>query len=134
MASHRVRFQLASRDIAESLDNATPVAYDGGMTTEQLTIEQAIAAGQQAIDQVELHADESWKDFALLCIVNRRPGMTFMAEHIAALVNGRGYTTHDNRAMGAVIRKAARLGLIERCGAAPARTSHGSLKPIWRRV
>ncbi len=41
---------------------------------------------------------------------------------------------HDSRAWGAVMRRAARARLIEKIGYAPAASSHGSPKPLWKRV
>lgn len=41
---------------------------------------------------------------------------------------------HDARAFGVVISRAIRRGFIKRVGVAPARSSHGSLKPVYARA
>jgi len=41
---------------------------------------------------------------------------------------------HDARAIGGVIRRLAKQGVIRKCGYAPARTSHMSPKVLWSRA
>lgn len=103
------------------------------MTSGQPTLFDAVAAGRAGTDAAASHADPRWLDAARWHIRALLPGQTFLAEQIARSVEERGLVTSDRRALGAVIREAASAGLIEPAGFAPARTSHGSPKRLWRR-
>jgi hypothetical protein len=104
------------------------------MAFHQLSIEDAIAEGKAAIDRADTNASVDWK-FAAYRWVEMRPVFsTFMAEDMIEALTEWGITTHENRAAGSIIQKAARAGLIRRVGYAPARTSHGSAKSVWERL
>lgn len=90
----------------------------------------AIAQGMET-------AGETWmsKASALLqMFVTLRGKDTFMAEDFVEWMK-RNYPAippPDPRAFGGVIQKAAREGLIERVGYAPANSSNRSPKCVWR--
>lgn len=103
------------------------------MTGAQGRLFDVVAAGHAGADAAAAHADPAWLGAARWHLRALLPGTVFLAEQIAASVAQRGLSTPDARALGVVIREAARDGLIETAGFAPARTSHGSPKRLWRR-
>ena len=99
------------------------------------TLPEAIQQGQEAIGVVDAHADHVWKVSATGHIQRMDRGHTFIAEEVVIHLAEEGLATSNAKAIGAVIQRAARAGLIVKTGhALPARTSHGSLKPEWRRA
>jgi hypothetical protein len=104
------------------------------VTNQQLTMEEAIAAGERAMALVEEAAEAEWKAECHRVIEYLDAGMTFIAEEIVGYVN-LTFATPNNKAIGPVIRRCANAGLIRKTGRTrPARTSHGSPKPEWVRV
>lgn len=98
------------------------------------TMPEAIAQGEAAMEATWKAADEAWLSAAGALITRMRPGRTFIAEDIVLWLADHGHTTRNAKAIGPVMKRAASDGLIEKTGGArPARTSHGSLKPEWRR-
>lgn len=100
------------------------------------TLTDARARGELGAARAANRAGEGWKIAALAaveayCIAH--PGETFMAEQI------REWATHvppppDGRAWGHVMQAARRYGIIEAAGYAPAVSSNGSPKVLWRRA
>ncbi len=97
-------------------------------------MDAARAAANAAIAGGERNASPDWRRRAVEIIAAMDPGREFMAEDVTTRLASEGVTTHDPRAMGAVMRDAQRRGLAERIGWAPAASSHGSPKVLWRRV
>lgn len=106
--------------------------------TQQLVIDFTTArakrdAGmQRAADHAERVTD-GWQDAALAHL--RSFAAThdrFLIEDVVVASKGIVPTAPDSRAWGAVVLRAARERIIEKCGYAPARTSNCSIKPIWR--
>jgi hypothetical protein len=71
----------------------------------------ATAAADAAIEQVERHADEEWKDiaYATVCHVAQRLAH-FTTDDVKAALPADA-TTHEPRAWGAIMRRAARDGV-----------------------
>lgn len=107
------------------------------MTTEQLTLEDALAQGELAQKRVLYAADPAWVREVEAVVLSLWSGQTFIAEDVVSYVatNTSGIKTPNNKAIGPIIKRLAREGYIRKTGRArPARTSHGSLKPEWERV
>lgn len=71
-------------------------------------------AKQEAIERVDRNADKTWKDEAYRLIIDvARKNREFTTDDVwsAGLPN-----THENRALGAVMMRVAKEGLIERAG------------------
>lgn len=104
-----------------------------------LTAIDAVRRRNEAMEQVVNHADElapNWSDraysaLALYCTKMREP---FITEDVRAWAEGLGLISapHDSRAWGAVIRRAAAAGMVEKIGFAPARSSNLSPKVLWQ--
>jgi hypothetical protein len=86
------------------------------------------------------HADRvraAWTQGAFDCLVVWLTWYpeSFLAEQFVTECIGNGYAPPpDARAWGAVIQRAARKGCIVKVGYAPAATSNGSPKVLWRRA
>jgi hypothetical protein len=68
-----------------------------------------------ALDAVDNSADERWKkaaDYAVMQLALRKPEVT--ADDVWDVLDGLNVDTHENRAMGPVMRRAAKDGIIER--------------------
>jgi hypothetical protein len=98
----------------------------------QLTLDQARADRDQAMHRVEQHADPDWKRDALLAVRRTCLAMPeFICDDVWEL--GRLREPLESRALGPVIRRAAKLGWCSRTDrVAPSVRSHGSPKPLWR--
>lgn len=73
-------------------------------------------ARDAAIDQVETNADDAWKDKAAQAVSILASGnREFTTDEVWALLATAGIdvSTHEPRAMGAIMRACAREGLIE---------------------
>lgn len=97
-------------------------------------MEAARRAAEAAIAEGGTHADPEWRQAALDIIRAFPPGRQFRAEEVVDALRERGVRTHDDRAMGWVVRDAQSHGWIEAVGWAPAASSHGSPKRLWERV
>lgn len=106
---------------------------DGNLEFTQLSMAEALAEQERALAAHALHADEAWQDRAESIVRSLPAGRRFLAEEVSQALRVQGFSTHDNRAMGLVIRRLARKGVIVSVGASPAKSSHGSLKPLWER-
>ena len=102
------------------------------MTLTQLTLEEA--ATDQKIASVYGSADPRWKRAARDWILTLNSGREFLAEDLRAYLDSIDVETFDLRALGAVCKHARDAGLLEKVGYAPAATSHGSPKTVWRRT
>lgn len=79
----------------------------------QLTLGEELR--DEAISQVESAMDRQWKHIALAAVrVLAERGDPFTTDDVWAKVEGLSLaTTHEPRAMGAVMQRAAKLGLIK---------------------
>ncbi|MDE2101509.1 MAG: hypothetical protein KGL39_29965 [Patescibacteria group bacterium] len=97
-------------------------------------LEEAVEAGREASEEVA-RGDKHWCHAAEVLILALDPGTCFLAEDIVERLAFVGQHPADGRSMGAVMRSLSRAHLIEKSGRhLPARTSHGSYKPEWRRA
>lgn len=99
---------------------------------KQLDMDFIRARRDDGIARVAASSGDDWQDAALASL------------HQYALTHERFLTEEaradadqlpdwvDGRAWGQVVRRAVRLGWIERAGFAPARSSNLSPKPLWR--
>lgn len=92
----------------------------------------ALAARDAALRQVEENADAAWKEHALAAV---RRTCEQLPDWISDDVWATGglQSTREDRALGAVIRKAAALGWCEKTDRVrPSVRSHGAGKSVWR--
>lgn len=98
----------------------------------QMTITDALLQRAQAVDQVDKNADAVWKDAALAAV--RRVcelRADFHVDDIWTLTDLP--STREDRALGPVMLKAARLGFCRKTDRVrPSARSHGSGKPVWQ--
>jgi hypothetical protein len=89
--------------------------------------------GMRAAEEAANNDQPGWSERALdeLLEVGRNLGR-FTIEQLREASTLESPT--DERAWGGVIQRASRAGLIARCGFAPAKSSNGSPKPVWRVV
>lgn len=79
----------------------------------QPSLLDALTARDEAIDRVEANAHDLWLAAARealdeLCATRE----SFTSDDLWAALDGRDVSTHEPRAMGAVLRQAARDGLV----------------------
>lgn len=96
------------------------------------TMAGAIAARDTALRNVEENADEQWKEQALAAVRRTCEALPeWISDDVWAI--GGLESTREDRALGAVIRKAARLGwCVKTDRVRPSVRSHGSGKSVWR--
>jgi len=71
-------------------------------------------AGTLAIGAAGQHADVRWRTLATAAILRLAfQGGSFTTDDVWTVVEPFGVTTHDNRALGAVMKAMQRTGLIE---------------------
>jgi hypothetical protein len=93
--------------------------------------EQALAARDEALEQVERHAVEGWNDLALDAIHRTcKERAEFHSDDVWEI--GQLPRTREDRALGPQMRKAARLGwCVKTDRVRPSVRSHLSGKPVW---
>lgn len=104
------------------------------MSFDALLAEQARDA---AIERVDAHADPDWRDVAYRCVVNaaRRLETLTTDDVIAELTHYPAITTHEPRALGPVMMRAARDNIIaatDRFIKSEAVSRHRAPKQVWR--
>lgn len=73
----------------------------------------ALAARDESMARVEQHADDVWKREALAAVVRvARERGRFTTDDVWQALDGVEAGTHEPRAMGAVMRQAARQGWV----------------------
>lgn len=83
----------------------------------QPTLEDALEARDQAIAQAGQHADDQWRDTAHTVVRElANAGVPFTTDHVWAVLDDLDATTHEPRALGAVIQQASRAGVIRPTG------------------
>lgn len=109
------------------------------MSGQQLDLTAAFAAAELAIDGVEANADTSWLDVARGVVRSIPIGLTFTTDDVWRALARASVTvsTHEPRAMGAVMRGLQRDGVVvnTRTYQPSARPEcHARPIPVWRRV
>lgn len=99
-----------------------------------MSAEQGDLFAQAAMDAAEAAADEGWLRAArgeLKALIEA--GEPWTTDHIWYRLEQLGVTTHEPRALGALIRQAAKAGLIVRRGYTPTTRpeAHARPIPIW---
>jgi len=107
-------------------------------TLDLFDMEAARAAGDQAVKAVADKADRlnpGWVDMAVEKLrewVRRQNGI-FTIEKARLFIGQHLEQPHDQRAWGHVTRLAKKRNIIVQVSVQPAASSHGSLKPAYRR-
>lgn len=78
---------------------------------EQLPLIEGIAEGErlraEGMAEADAHADQLWKDraFEIGCTLARTEAAGWVANDILDRLDAEGYVTHENRALGPVVRR-----------------------------
>lgn len=94
----------------------------------------ARAARDEAVDRVERNADEDWETAARRALFELAKELGADGEFTTDDVHC-DVDTHENRAWGAVVRRAARAGFIVNTGRtrqSSSRVCHARPKTVWR--
>ena len=87
--------------------------------------------GMKAAEDAANHVEPSWSERALEAMLETGRALgKFTIEDVRESCKVESPT--DQRAWGGVVQRASRKKLIVRIGYAPAKSSHGSPKPVWR--
>lgn len=87
--------------------------------------------GMKAAEEAANIVEPSWSDKALDAMLEAGKALgNFTIEDVRAACKVESPT--DERAWGGVVQRASRKKLIVRIGYAPAKSSNGSPKPVWR--
>jgi len=98
------------------------------------TTSKAIAEGERGMATALAGADPEWIRRAEEIISAFPAGHRFLGEDVTMALAQEGYQTRTARAMGPVIARLKRSGVIRMTGQQrPARTSHGAPKNVWER-
>jgi hypothetical protein len=112
---------------------ATAIWHVGEAPTS--TVRTLDAITNEAIERVDRHADMDWKDAALDAVYRlAQSAPTFTAEAAVALIPD-GYSTHEGRAMGPVMRRAQAAGWCEPTDhtvSSQNAAHHKGIKRVWR--
>ena len=99
---------------------------------DQPSLFDALAAADETIQRGRENADEGWKRAAHRAVWDRaRIPQPFTTDDIMEDLDALGVVTHDNRALGAVIRKMLRKGVIFEIGMTRSRRRHGARIPVY---
>ena len=105
------------------------------LALEPPTLAEAMAQADQAMAAALEAADTQWARAVEDAIWIKPAGFEFIGEDIVLSLVKVGMTTSNAKAIGPIIRRLAKTGVITATGnARRAKTSHGSLKPVWRRT
>lgn len=101
----------------------------------QPTLFDALVAADEAIKRVDQNADEGWKRAAAQVVWEfaKMPG-GFTTDDVMEALDGMGVVTHDNRALGPVIRRMTRKNVIHEIGMTRSRRRHGARIPVYAGV
>lgn len=88
----------------------------------------------EAIDTSFEHSNRSWREMALECVKTVCLSKEFFTMNdVRKLVNLSDLKTHDNRAMGGIIKTARKLNWIEPTGQEiVSRVGHKSPLQVWK--
>lgn len=99
------------------------------------TLAEAQRAGVVAMERVASHEDQAWMEAAERHALSYPPGHRFLAEDLLVELEEMGQIPSNRKAIGAVVRRLAAKRKIRRTpDSRPARTSHGSPRPVWVRL
>ena len=107
------------------------------MTFDQLPLIDLDARSlkEEALERVDRNANSEWKDAALKSVQHRaRYCASVTANDVFADLEQLGLHTHENRALGAVFQKAAKLGWIvktDRTVPSTRKTRHSGDVRVW---
>jgi len=97
--------------------------------------ERARVSREEGIKKVEEHADPDWKDIAYEAVLRTSRDLdSFIVDEVWKRMP-RGFSTHENRAMGAVIRRAVSRGVISKTSEyrpSSKTSSHGAMRVVWK--
>ena len=98
-------------------------------------IDSATRAKQEAITRADDSAHKEWRDAALEAVfLTAFDHSHFIVDEVWPYI-GQGYETHELRAMGAVMRKAVKIGWIEPTEnfiLSSRVTSHRNPRRVWK--
>ena len=123
-----------------SEDEKTPDLFETVReVVRPVTWDEARAARDGGIAQSADHAEREVPDwgeraYAFLETFARATDRSFLAEEVVAAASSKIPPPPDLRAWGGIFQRASKRNLIERAGAAPAKTSRLGLKTLWRGV
>ena len=110
------------------------MAGQGDLFTE-LLIPNGEALAQEGMSRAEDNADEGWLRAARLELAALiQAAEPFTTDHIWYRLERLGVHTHEPRALGALIRQAAKAGLIQRISYTPTTRpeAHARPIPVWQ--
>lgn len=91
---------------------------------------------QLSIEQAEAHADIKWKRAAYQAVINLANVRTFFTtDQVWEVLEKKGLSTHEPRALGAIMQQAKRNGVIESTGQyvqSHRRECHSRPIPVYR--
>ena len=90
---------------------------------------------ERAIKKVEENARPEWKDIAYESLLKTAGDLNYLIVDEVWKRMPRGYSTHENRAMGAVMRRALADGVIsktEQYRPSAKASSHGAIRSVWK--
>ena len=97
--------------------------------------EKARTSREQAIKTAGDHADTDWKEIAYEAVLRTARDLdSFIVDEVWKRMP-RGFSTHENRAMGAVIRRAVSKGVISKTShyiPSTKTSSHGAMRVVWK--
>lgn len=117
----------------------SPYLLDGSVTADAShssypKASEAVAQGAHGIATALDRADQEWAAKARSIILGFDSGHRFLAEEVTLQAAENGYFTRSAKALGPIIRRFKRLGVIQPSGQLrPTRTSHGAIKTVWER-
>lgn len=105
--------------------------------SEQTDIFTALDAKHEAMERVEEHADDEWKDAAYKAVLlAANVYENFTSDDVMELIPPE-VETHEHRALGPVMLRAAKAGLIVKTGMvrnSDRRSRHAAPLTIWRKA
>lgn len=92
----------------------------------------ARAARDAKITQADDHADAEWRDHADSIIrAHARTGCDFTTDEVMETLAAGPFSTHEPRALGAVVKRLISQGVIVQTGWARSRRRHASPIPVY---
>lgn len=108
-----------------------PVHGCSGMTC-QVCHRTAAQEAKQAIAAVDLNAADEWKRTAAYVVARfADDGRQFTTDDVMLELEQTSVRTHDARALGPVMQRAIRSGLIAEVGMTKSRRRHGARIPVY---
>lgn len=100
--------------------------------SQQPSLFDALAAADEAIQRVDENADEGWKRAAARIVweLSQMPG-GFTTDDVMEGLDDMGVVTHDNRALGPVMRRMIHKNVIHEIGMTRSRRRHGARIPVY---